>query len=241
MFENEESEANRAAIIKVLTKLRPETIVPFLLKKMRSENFEVVADSIYICGSFKDPNSIFYIEKYLDHKDPKVRANAIIALWQFKKLRPKLEHYLDQMLESKKEDVRLMAAHVIGELNLFKRKHSVFEMLKELDHPELLFVLAKLSAKSALTRLIDYIMANNADFHSIDSKIKQLPKKFASKLRQYLYHEATNTIHKILVSHSHLKPEEFDKETLTELMHLYGMIHEINAQNQIKRLIKEHD
>ncbi len=237
LFEKEEDEEIRSAIIKVLTKLDEKDIIPFLLKKLASKDEKIIADCVYICGFFHDANSVFYLEKYLDHKNPKIRANAIIALWQFKKLQTKLNHYLEQLLESTKKETRMAGVYVISELKLKEQRKALYEMLKTNDSPEILFALGQLSERPALTRLIDYVLENKKDWKNIENKINKLPKNFLGKLKQFLYHEVTDKIHKLLISHCHLKPEEFDKKTLEELRDLYEIIDENKVKNQIKKLM----
>lgn len=240
LFEKEEEEEIRSAIIKVLAKLNAKDIIPFLLKKLHSKDEKIVADCIRICGLFKDPNSIFYLEKHLDSKDPKIRANSIIALWQFKKLRPKLNHYLDQLMDSSKKEHQVAGVYVIAELKLKERKRSLYKMLKDKETPDILFALGRLSEPSAIIRLIDHILDNKKDWKEMQKKINTLPKKFLSKLKQYLYHEVSDKIHKTLKAHSHLKPEEYDKKTLTELVQLYDLIHEVRIKNKLKKLLDSH-
>lgn len=239
IFEKEEHEEIRSAIIKVLAKLDQKELIPFILKNLNSAEEKIVADCIYICGLFKDPNSIYYLEKFLDHPNPKIRANAIISLWQFKELRSKLNHYLDQMINNSKKELRLVGIYIIGELKLKEKTKALFNLLKE-DGIEVVLALAKLSENSALTRLLDYIMNNKKDWPTIKKQLNNLPKKFVEKLRQYLHQEVTHKIHKILVAHSHLHPEEFDRETLEELIYLYGLIQESKAKSQIANILAKH-
>src|SRR3989339_466946 len=238
IFEQEEHEEIRSSIIKVLAKLDQRELIPFILKNLNSAKEKIVADCIYICGLFKDPNSIYYLEKYLDDSSPKIRANAIIALWQFPELKSKLNHYLDQLINSPKEEQKLMGIYIIGELQLKEKKKALFNLLKE-DSIEVVLALAKLSETSAITRLLDYIINNKKDWSKIKKQLNQLPKKFVERLKQYLHQEVSHKIHKILVAHSHMKPEEFDRDTLEELMYLYGLIQESKAQSQIENILKD--
>lgn len=236
-FETETNEEIRSEIIKVLAYFDPKDIVPFLLEKINSNEEKIIADCIYICGLFHDPNSIYYLEKFLDHKNPRIRANAIIALWQFKKLRQKLNHYLDQLLDSPNEENLMAGIYVIGELTLKEKKKKLLALLKN-NNPEILFALAKLSDKSALVRLVDYIIEHKEDWDQIRKRLMALPEKFISELKQYLHQEISHKIHKILKAHSHLKFEEFDNEILKELEYLYAIIEESSVRNKIKNLIK---
>ena len=80
---------------------------------------------------------------------------------------------------------------------------------------------------------------NKKDWSKIKKQLNQLPKKFVERLKQYLHQEVSHKIHKILVAHSHMKPEEFDRDTLEELMYLYGLIQESKAQSQIENILKD--
>jgi len=238
IFEREEHEEIRSAIIKVLAQLNQRDLIPFILKNLNSPEEKIVADCIYICSLFKDPNSIYYLEQYLDNPSPKIRANAIIALWQFKNLRSKLNHYLEQLIQSAEKEKRLMGMYIIGELKLKEKKTELFKLLKE-DGIDAVLALAKLSEPSALTRLLDHIINNKKDWKKIKKQINQLPKKFVERLKQYLHQEVSHKIHKILIAHSHLKPEEFDRETLEELMYLYDLIQESKAKSQIENILNK--
>jgi HEAT repeat protein/uncharacterized protein YfkK (UPF0435 family) len=238
IFEREEHEEIRSAIIKVLAQLNQRDLIPFILKNLNSPEEKIVADCIYICGLFKDPNSIYYLEQYLDNPSSKIRANAIIALWQFKILRSKLNHYLEQLIQSTEKEKRLMGMYIIGELKLKEKKTELFKLLKE-DGIDAVLALAKLSEPSALTRLLDHIINNKKDWKKIRKQINRLPKRFVERLKQYLHQEVSHKIHKILVAHSHLKPEEFDRETLEELMYLYDLIQESKAKSQIENILNK--
>ncbi len=238
LFEKEENEEIRSAIIQVLAKLNQKDIVPFLLKKLGSKDEKIVADCIYICGLFHDPNSVYYLEKYLDHKDPKIRANAIIALWQFRGIRQKLNHYLDQLIDSRKKEWNEAAIYVIAELSLKDRKKHLYQFLEKEESPEALFALAKLAEKSAIIKLLDYILKHKKDWKDLKKKLNKLPKKFINTLTQYLHHEVSHLIHRILTANSHLKAEEFSEGTLEELQDLYQIINETKAEEKIKKLIK---
>jgi len=237
VFEKEINEEIRSEIIKVLAYFDPKDIVPFLLEKINSTEEKIVADCVYICGLFHDPNSVYYLEKFLDHKNPRIRANAIIALWQFRKLRQKLNHYLDQLLDSQNEENLMAGVYVIGELALKDKRKKLLELLKT-ENPEILFALAKLSDKSALIRMVDYIIDNKEQWEQIKKRMIALPEKFVTELKQYLHQEISHKIHKILKAHSHLKFEEFDKKVLQELGYLYEIIEESSVKNKIKNLIK---
>ncbi|EKD48228.1 MAG: ATP/ADP translocase-like protein [uncultured bacterium] len=238
LFEEEEYEEIRYAIVQVLSKLNPKDIVPFLLEKLQSKDSKITADCIHICGLFHDPNSIHYLEKFLDHKDPKIRTNSIIALWQFDSLRSKLEHYLDQLIKSEKKENRLLGVRIIGELELKGKRSDLLKMLPNKEI-EVVFALGHLSEQSVLPKLVDYIMENKKDWESISKKINKLPGKFLNTLKQFLHQEISYSIHKILTSNSHLKPEEYEKETLEELMHLYTIINEAKTKEEIRNLIKQ--
>ena len=237
IFEKEINEEIRSEIIKVLAYFDPKDIVPFLLEKINSNEEKIIADCVYICGLFHDPNSIYYLEKFLDHKNPRIRANAIISLWQFKKLRQKLNHYLDQLLDSADEENLMAGVYIIGELALKEKREKLLDLLKN-GNPEVLFALAKLSDKSALIRLVDYIVEHKEDWEQIKKRLVSLPDKFVSELKQYLHQEISHKIHKILKAHSHLKLEELDKKVLKELEHLYEIIDESSIKNKIKNLTK---
>lgn len=236
LFTEEENEEVRYAIIKVLAHLNPEDIVPFLLKKLKSKDEKIVADCIYICGLFHDYNSITYLEKFLDHKDPKIRANAIIALWQFKKLKTQLTHYLDQLINSKKDSYKSAGIYVIAELQLKEKRRDLLKLLKE-DDKEVIFALGMLSENSAIPHLLDYILKNKKNWKEIEKKIRKFPTKFLNTLMQYLHHEVSHMIHKILKANSHLKPEKFTVATLEELSRLYDIIGETKAKEQIEKLL----
>ena len=238
LFEKEQNEEIRSAIIQVLAQLNPKDIIPFLLKKLKSKDAGIIADCIYICGLFHDPNSIYYLEKYLDHRDPKIRANAIIALWQFKHIRQKLNHYLDQLITNKKVEYREAAVYIISELTLKERKEELYKMMEDNENPEILFALARISEKSALVRLMDYIVSNKDDWKNTKKKLSKLPKKFLNTLTQYVHHEVSRMIHRILTSNSHLRTEEFSITTLEELKGLYSIIEEHQAEEQVSKLIK---
>ncbi|MBU1018597.1 MAG: MFS transporter [Patescibacteria group bacterium] len=238
LFEEEEDEEIRSAIINVLSKLNPGDIVPFLLHKMKSKDEKIVADCVYICGKFKDQNSIHYLEDYLDNKNPNIRANAIIAMWQFKKLRTKLNHYLDQLLESNKEDNITAGIFAIGELNLKERRKYLLKLLPD-KNPEVIFAAGKLSEPSAITPLLEYIMKNTNDWKTINKQLNKLPRKFQKDLYQYLHHEVSHLIHKTLKANSHLTPGEFPDEVLSELTNLYDIIHESKTKEDIEKLLRK--
>ncbi|MFA5830081.1 MAG: MFS transporter [Candidatus Gracilibacteria bacterium] len=116
LFAEKPNEQIQTAIIKTLAHFRDPEIVPFLLDILKNSGPKLQAASIRACELFNDPNIIYYVEPYLHAGDAFVRAQALVTLWQFKKLRTRLKKIFYFMLRSISFNDQVAACSIAGDI-----------------------------------------------------------------------------------------------------------------------------
>jgi len=242
LFEEDQPERIKSAAIKILANLNASEIIPFLLKLLKSQNDTIRADCIYICGLFRDQNATHYIKPYLDDPSLRVRCNAIIALWQFKKYRAELKKKVDKMLNNSDSKVIRAGIFVAGEINLKSEKRRIYKLISS-ENPKI-----KLHAAIALTKMgyklgIDTIvnlLLNEDDL--LSNKCKQLIFSINNKHRDTIFKllklKISKLISTILKNIKHDEIDELPKETLRKLKWAYEKIDRDIEVAKINELIK---
>ncbi|MEK9160352.1 MAG: HEAT repeat domain-containing protein [Patescibacteria group bacterium] len=236
----EQNEAIREELVYVFYNLAPETLTEFLMETIQKETKEK-ARFIRMLRLFHDSNLRFYLEEYLDDRDPEVKAAAIIALWQFKALRNELRHHLSQMLSSPKETVLCEGIEACGTI-----KESFFknELKRHLTHTSekvkqtALLALAQMEEASTIAPLVE-ALSNPAHewFNKTFSLLATFPKQFRELLRATLDLKIADKINHLLSKEKGKKLHELPHETLLLLHQLYQKINAHHEVHSIKKVL----
>lgn len=242
VFKVEESAAMRSAIIRLFSLIKAPDTAEFLLKVLESDDDNAKADCIYTLGLFKDPNAAFYIKPYLNHGDPKVRANAMVALWQFPRYRKMLEERLNEMLNSENPDDIKAGIFAVGEIGLSRRKH-LLELLKLNDEQiqlETAFALTKLGHAKGFGILLNrFLELPNDQFDHLRRFFHRL-KPHANKIAFHiLYGFISEELERLSENHKDKFLHEINDEILEKLRRLYTLLDQHEELFVIESAIKQ--
>lgn len=228
----------KIAAIKVFANIKDMSIIPFLIDVLQKEKDpKLQGESISICGLFHDASSISYLEPFLMHEDPHVRASAITALWQFVPLRLQLVLQMADMLESKDVDTLLAGIHAVGETRSSQEKSHLKKLLNH-ENDEVrrhaAIALAKMNEEEAVEHILEFL------FHD-----EKHIGKHTKELSQYVHEDILRTIQKqsaqyvahrvmsIMEEQEKEFLEDLEKEFLMEILHLFELI---NAEREIWKI-----
>lgn len=223
----------KIAAIKVFANLKDPDIIPFLIEVLDSDDPELCAESISVCGMFHDAGTIIHLTPFLEHPHPKVRSAAIIALWQFPSLRLQLIAKMSQMLYSPVLSELHYGINCVGETRSYQEKTRLEELLAsedEMIRHHAVIALAKLDEYVVVDHIIEFL------FHpekTVGLKTKQLidtlEKKYKRIIRERSLQEVSYRVTKILQESKTTILENLPDANLTELHHLFQLV---NAERE---------
>ncbi len=242
LFRNEESSQIREACIHLLAKFDDHELIPFLIEILESGDEKLQRACIRACGTFKDQSIIHYIKNYLDHKRPLVRAEAIVALWQFKKIRKTLRHYLDQMQSSRKRGAILGSVYALGKIGTKKDVSYVIKYLASNDQEirkKAAFAIAELDHPAAIPHIVEFIMHDEKETTLKTKKlIRGLSNHIVENIEQLVHLRISEYINDILKETGASTLAELNIETLEKLKTAYATVDEHHEVFKIEALIK---
>jgi len=201
LFSHTQSEKVRESIIHTLVSLRYEEMVPFLLNAMEraSEQFRIAC--IQVCSLFHDPAIVDYLLPLLKSHSPYVRANIVMALWQFSSYRNRLRSTLSQLYHSAKREDYLAYCSIVGDLGIKvdqKKLLSRFNVLDPVLKLTIATALFKLGNVQVMADLVHLLFSRNS---LVLSKAKELfvsldPVK-KKILQKAIQHEVAKRLHPI--------------------------------------------
>jgi len=242
LFAREHSKSLKSAIINVFSNTNHLEVIPFLLDSLEKESDEIKADLVAVIGRFHDPNIYHYLKKHLDCQDPYIRANAIIALWQFSEHRLELLIDLVQMLSSKDRDTILATLYALGEI---KAKQEIKKIHEFVDHqdPEIkmqaVVALAKMGVEKSLDVLIDMMLSDDSEAAEKAKKLwRQIDSGVEDTIGKMLHQEVSLRVRQILAK-SKGSMEKLSKKDLDDLERLYMLIDKEKEAVKVRRVLKE--
>lgn len=180
--------------------------IPILLVGLDDPDPRSKADVLEALGWLKQRELVPLFQKYIDHSNPRVRANAIIALVRFKKLAPVYFKQLDAMLQDDNMNIVASGLYVIGYHRLRSHTEAVLALASEpaAMHPlvsrGIAWSLTQLGHPEGVRHFINLFMA-------IDGTNESLA--FLHLFSQ-LDHRTKFAIFEALLRHHQLRPESFD-------------------------------
>lgn len=200
-------------VMNIFAHLPTSQVVPFFLEVLENSNEELKSVCLRSAGEiFSDPEVVYYVRKWLDHPNPKVRGYALIALWKFED-HEVLGQKIDAMLASDDEKELIAGIYTIGEVQDETRELHLMQLE---DHPSeevhmhVLVALAKLGDDRCVESLLDILFAEDEDrARRVFGMLKRAPK-IRSKLKRAIQLEVSQRVMQILIEEqiktaSHLK------------------------------------
>lgn len=245
LFQKEQTEEIRESIIKVLANLDQSDVIDFLLKTLKeNKNPKIKADCIYLCGLFQDPNAAYYIKPYLRSQSPRIKANTIIALWQFTKYRLELIKELSKMLEEKDRQVLISALYTIGEIKAKQETKKLLECLKSKDFgikKQAAIALLKMENSQIINQISSLLLeSNNKTVKEIKKVRSAVSPKFWKEIKKALEKKASAKINLILSQNTEKKDFiELDTATLEKIKSIYQRVEEYHEVDKIDQVIQQ--
>ncbi len=180
--------------------------IPILLVGLDDPDPRTKADVLEALGWLKQRDLVPLFKKYVEHTNPRVRANAIIALLRFKKLAPVYFRHLDAMLQDENMNIVASGLYVIGYHRLRSHTEALLALSSEpvATHPlvsrGIAWSLTRLGHPEGVRHFINLFVA-------IDGTNESLA--FLHLFSQ-LDHRTKFAIFEALLRHHQLRPESFD-------------------------------
>ncbi len=199
-------------------------VAPFFLKNMRKADDKLKSVYLRSCLMFNDPEIVFYVKKYLQSKDPRIKSHAVIALWKFEN-KELLRKILQELIGSEDEKDRVSGLYALGEVRDKIQKETVLEFLDH--HSEnvrlhALVALAKLGDNRAVEGLLEILFGENQKlsqkaFYMLD----RVPKEMRVQLQRKIQIAVSQQVFNILQNESFQKTPQ--KKIIERLKWLYRM------------------
>lgn len=202
----------------ILASIFGKNSIPVLLNGLDSKNERVVANTLEALSLFKAPELIPYFIKHVESDSPRVRANAAMGLYQYKKTK---KYYHDVVREALYRDDIPMARsciYAIGKLrdsNFTYELEGMFEIGKELDEKTelvLAWALAALDSRTGIERFAK-ILCQDVSAESLKNVMhfySQLPESIRYDLVKFVGMRQHQDTSKIINIARHLKHSDFD-------------------------------
>jgi len=198
-------------------------VAPFFLKNMRKADDKLKSVYLRSCRMFDDPEIVFYVRKYLEYRDPRIKSHAVIALWKFEEKEP-LRAILQELVTNKQVKHQISALYAIGEVQDKMQKETLHEFMNhESDNLRLhaLVALAKLGDARALPGLLDILFGKDQKlsqkaFYMLD----RVPREIRIQLQRKIQAEVSREVFAILHSEAFLTAP---KNIMARLQWLYKM------------------
>ena len=162
---NSHSNVARAMAIKTFVQnAQPNESVAFVMKELASHDDRIIANAIDGLRHLNYPGVVNILEPYLKHDTARVRANTIVALWNYPKARFRLKAALTGMLYSQDMGQKISAIYAVGQI----REGSFLTFLKDqADHENVnirrisLISLLQLGVEEFIDPVVELILGEN--------------------------------------------------------------------------------
>ncbi len=227
LFGKESSTELRSAIVRVFANLRQEEAVKFIVEELQNLESPIRGDCVYVCGQFRDLGISHYIEPYLRSPNTTIRANAIIALWQFQHYRLRLTKLLAELLDAKDRETQKTTIHLLGEIRAKQELPRLLNLLDEEDEELRLFAalaLGKLENPCAPHTIAEFILHPNREL-SIHAKkqLPSLPRKLRKNIEKIVHHRLSEKLIGLLAATRVKTIENISHETLKRIRRVYEL------------------
>ncbi len=227
LFGSDSSPELRSAIVRVFANLREEEAVQFIIAELQNLESPIRGDCVYVCRQFQDLGITHYIEPYLKSPNLTIRANALIALWQFQGYRLRLNRLLAEILEATDRESRKISTHLLGEIRARNELPRLLNLLDENDDElRLLAALAigKMGNPIAHHLIAEFILHPNLELSAHAKKqLAHLPEKTRKSVEKILHHHLSAKLNGLLAATHARSIEKISAETLTRIRRVYEL------------------
>ncbi len=159
------SNVSRAMAIKTFVqRASPEISVSFVIDELNSEDDRVVANAIDGLSHLHYPGVVHLLQPYLKHETPRIRANAIVALWKYPKSRFRVRAAITSMLYSEDLKNTVSAIYAAGKVKDNNYVNFIKEQLPTEDpglQRIILIALLNLGETHYIPQVVDLMIGEN--------------------------------------------------------------------------------
>lgn len=243
LLKDTQSKSVKELIIKNFANIHDQEIISFIVNILENTDDDTKKNIIYVCKNFEDINLNHYIKKFLNTKNPQVKASVIIALWQFEQLRLQLTIQISKLLLSKNKDDILAAIFVLWEINSKQEISKLYNFLDD-DNEEIremaIIAILKLWEIWISHHIIEYLLHENRE-HALKTKkmMQKVPEHIQKHINNIVKHEVIKKIKEIIKKEKTDLIENMSVQALEDLIHYYYIIDEHNEVIKIKHILRE--
>jgi len=233
--QTENRHLRKLIVMNIFAHLPTGQVAPFFLEILENADDELKSVCLRSAGEiFVDPEVVYYLRKWLDHPDPKLRGYALIALWKFED-HAALGTILDRMLASEDQSEVIAAIYAIGEIEDLSREVHLIHLQ---DHPSeeihlhALVALAKLGNQDYLDSITDILFAEDElQSQRLFAMLKRAPK-IRCALKRVIQFEVSRRVMQILLEQEVTKVHHINRlpiRTKKYLRRLYRLAEKYDA------------
>lgn len=244
MIPKEKNEETREAILELLTSYEQDNAATFILELIHGEDKALKRAGIKACREFKDDSVVHYLLPHLNDEDPLIRAETIASLWESKKVRKKLTHYLKQLKKNPKQDAVLASIYLFGEIHADDEEIYLLKQLSS-GNPKVqeaaIRALAKINHRGSADKMAELIDTQEmAERIRTKKFIKNLDLRLVESIQALVERKMSDTIHKIIQESGAQHLEDLSLEMLKKLKNAYATVDEHEEVYRIeKRILKK--
>ena len=230
LFAEDNTPELRSGIIHAFANFKHSEAVEFLVKELQNKESPIRGDCVYVCGQFRDLGIAHYLEPYLKSSDVTIRANAIIALWQFQQFRSQLTQLLAELLDIEDRETQKTTIHLLGEIRAKQESPRLLNFLEEEDAELRLLAslaLGKLENPCAIHIIAEFILHPNLKLAEHAKKqLCSLPEKMRKGVEKVLHHRLSEKLNGLLVAAQTTTANKISHETLVKIRKVYELADE---------------
>jgi hypothetical protein len=213
-------------VMNIFRHLPNHEVVPFFLETMKQADDKLKSIYLRSCKMFRDPEITFYVRRYLNHSNRRIRSHAVIALWKFydrEELRNVLNNFFDQG-----EEGIIAVLYALGEIKdesyqdlLMKYKDDSSPLIKL----HALIALAKMKNYECTDGLLEILFGDDRSLSEIAFRMMdRVPQEIQDHLQKEIQYEVSQQVSDILKPHNIKETQELKtlpRNILQHLRHLY--------------------
>jgi len=204
----------KLATMNLFRQLPSPEIVSFFQKTMQKSSDELKSVCLRSCTVFRDPGIVFFLKKYLNHKNPRIRGHAVIALWDFGD-RETLQKVIEKLLDGKTDEEKIAGIYAVGETKNREQEQKCVDFSCS-DSTEIrlhaLIAMAKMRNRHCIRPLREICLGHDEELARRAARMcKRVHPTILEEIRHEIQHEVSRRVEEVLHPH---RRQKFSLENL---------------------------
>lgn len=123
----------RISLIRLIGKMFGRKLIPVLMLGLEDDDPRIVANTIEVIGEIRNLENVKLLSPYLSWNDNRIRAQAIIALYHYPKMKKECRRVLHAMLESPSINFVVSGLYAVGRLKLKFLREQIIKYMHSKD------------------------------------------------------------------------------------------------------------